>query len=557
MNSTSFSFLSNRNRPTKLYKDTNLENPWATGLSEVSITTKGLQRILVTPSRHLPYTNWPRVLIITQITRKVLKMLNLVRLSAIRLSNLKVAASNKLVLLYKGADTRSLALFRICLALIIIADVLTRISSAKAFLSDAGLTPRMEMIKTFPVPALWQLYYVRGEVWWSYLLFAVTILCAILLLLGIWAQFSAFACWFLCISLQCRTPMLEYGAHDLMNILCFWSIFIPLDLRWSLKKSKTKGAPLPTYYASMGVIALLSQPIVMYISAACEKWGASWLTARTAIYYALEQKGAASAFGETLLHYPSLLKHLTFLALFVESVCPFLLMIPGRFGLRLATLAALVGLQLGIFLTFDFGTFPFVSTVAILPFIPSRVWNGRDVGTAKRLVLNGRGAGVLFLNIIPFSLLVLSVVWCCSQVRVDYPRVPVFVDKVAKLLHLDQSWKMYSEPSDKTFSFLVTGITKNGLTVDVVNKNIAPAKEIKIPDHLWLRYFESLKAKQFAPLRPIFGRSLCREWNSQIGGTSRLQSTEIHVVLTKVQPPPRTESSDTIENFIISSQMCG
>ena len=112
-----------------------------------------------------------------------------------------------------GIDLRALAVFRICLGLIVLYDVGTRLPDVNAFYSDAGLLPRASLIEQFRLPEQFCLHLMSGAGAVQMLLLIIQALCGLGLALGFRSRWVIVFCWILIVSLNNRNIMVN-GAGD-------------------------------------------------------------------------------------------------------------------------------------------------------------------------------------------------------------------------------------------------------------------------------------------------------------------------------------------------------
>lgn len=274
-----------------------------------------------------------------------------------------------------GIDLRTLALFRIALALVIIVDICNLWPNAFAFFDDRGLFPRGHAIARRSV-YYWSLYYLSGHVAWAYALFTVTVLSALALLFGYRTRLATIVCWVLLASLSTRINIFASGADMQINLLLFWSMFLPLGARFSIDAAlcKTPKSTAPVY-ASMATLALLLQEAYLYFFGALLKNGSAWKN-DTALYYSLNSSEINSPFSSLLTHSPELMEWLTAYVWSLEFFAIFLLFSPVRTVLcRLIILPLLVLLHVCIAIFLAVAFFPVVSICGLTVFIPSAVWD--------------------------------------------------------------------------------------------------------------------------------------------------------------------------------------
>lgn len=295
----------------------------------------------------------------------------------------KAIFTSKLEQLF-GLDLRSLALFRIGLALVVLADLIIRAGDLTAHYTDAGVMPR-SLLATILKPWYWSVHALGGQTWFQVILFLLAGFVALGLLVGYRTRLAAIATWALMVSLHNRNPALIFAADDVLRALLFWTMFLPLGAYYSIDSAlNTSTQKLPKRILSGATLALTLQQCFIYIfSAAFKAKSPLWWPDGSAVYYALNFDQYATAFGQFLLSLPSaLLVLLTFSALSLESIGPLFLFVPFRTSFfRCCTIISFILLHIGFGLSFVLGIFPFLSITSWLVFIPTEVWDS----VSKRL----------------------------------------------------------------------------------------------------------------------------------------------------------------------------
>ncbi|BAQ66671.1 HTTM domain-containing protein [Geminocystis sp. NIES-3709] len=276
-----------------------------------------------------------------------------------------------------GFDLRSLALFRICLGILILIDLTVRFQDLKAHYTDFGVLPRDVLLTRHFNPWFWSIHLFSGQSLFQIALFLMTGICAIALILGYQTRLFTILSWFFLVSLQNRNPLINNSGDVLFRLLLFWSIFLPLgsyySVDYALNLAKNK---LSKKIFSGATIALTFQICLIYWCAWLFKSDPIWRVEGTAVYYALSLDLFATSFGKYLLNFPELLKFLNFATLSIELIGPFFLFMPiFTDSFRLATVIVFIGLHLGFRLALIIGIFYLVSCTGWLIFIPSFVWD--------------------------------------------------------------------------------------------------------------------------------------------------------------------------------------
>jgi len=275
-------------------------------------------------------------------------------------------------------DLRTLAFFRLGLAAIILADLLVRCSDLTAHYTDLGTFPRTAAIDYFGNIWSFSLYFLNGSLWFQILLFSIMALFAFALLFGYRTRIATIALFVLIISLQNRHPILLNGGDNLLGVLLFWAIFLPLGARYSVDSALDNGKrPADNHHFSIATIAILIQSMSLYLFTAILKTGDVWWPNGTAVHYALQLDQFAKPFGIWLREQPfEVLQFLAYAVLALEFIAPILMFTPiFRTPIRLGILAALVSMHLGFHFGLRIGWFSFISMVSISNFIPGSVWD--------------------------------------------------------------------------------------------------------------------------------------------------------------------------------------
>ena len=275
-----------------------------------------------------------------------------------------------------GIDLRSLALFRVCLAMMIIVDLLVRLSDLQAHYTDWGVLPRSVVMATSWAGS-WSLHLMTGSKVGIGLLMGVHLFAAFFLLAGYRTRFMSILCCILMLSIQARNPMVLSGADDTIRLLCIFSMFLPLGARFSLD-SVLDPAPreLPTSLSSVSSFAILTQVSILYLFTFLFKWHPIWIEDNTALYFMFHLDVFTNQFGQYLLGFPNLLKTMTAFFVWCELLCPILLWSPIMTAqTRLLAILLISCMQIGIATTMGIGMFPFISITALLLFLPSSLWN--------------------------------------------------------------------------------------------------------------------------------------------------------------------------------------
>lgn len=288
-----------------------------------------------------------------------------------------------------GIDVRTLALFRIALALLLLNDLWVRVPDANAFYTDYGTLPRSAFLEIYgSLPNLVSLHLLSGLVGYELFLFALAAAFAVCLLVGYRTRWFTFLSWIMLVSLHNRNPVILHGGDFLMRMLLFWGLFLPLGRVWSLDAllapdgpdapdsltSEGKTDPLASpRLLSVGTFAALMQMCFVYWFAVALKSDPVWREQGTALFYALSIDQLVKPLGLAMLAYPKLLVFLTHLTMGIERFGPILVLLPW-WRSRCVMVMVFIGFHIMLGLCLTLGLFPFAAALGWLLFLPSECW---------------------------------------------------------------------------------------------------------------------------------------------------------------------------------------
>lgn len=282
-------------------------------------------------------------------------------------------------------DLRSIALFRILLALLLLSDLALRSFDLSAFYTDAGVLPRHQWLN-ITHRWHWSIHAASGELWWQVLLFMLAAAFAGALLLGYRSKLAAAASFVLLASLLNRNGLLLQGGDNLLIVMSFWALFLPLGARYSIDEAlQTEHRDNPNAlpgnafreqpYFSVATIAIVLQVLYLYTFTAFLKTGDAWVSRFDAAFYAVNLQHFATPIGHWISQFPGLLKASTVYVLAVEFIAPLLVLCPFWWPrLRIIGLLLLGSLHVAFLLMLHIGLFPFIDFMALSLLIPGTAW---------------------------------------------------------------------------------------------------------------------------------------------------------------------------------------
>ncbi len=228
-------------------------------------------------------------------------------------------------------NSRSLSLFRVGIALVLLRDALLHIPIAAAFYSDSGLTSRAAVRALLTDhPLRFSLLDGIGQPWLATLFFLGWAGVSLCLFVGYKTRLAA-ALNFICVlSIYWRNPFITSGADDILRVVSFWMLFIPLNHHYALD-TWHKTQPEQTTDA-FPVRLLQVQLALIYLGAGLSKLlGIQW-TDGTALFYVLQLDSLLRPLGHWLRSVAPLgsLQGLTYSVLLLEISFPILIFAPVK-----------------------------------------------------------------------------------------------------------------------------------------------------------------------------------------------------------------------------------
>ena len=472
---------------------------------------------------------------------------------------------------------RSLATFRIGLALVLLADLATRLADLRAHYTDFGVLPRWASLEWLGLPARLSLHNLDGSAGFQAFLVAVAAAFALLLLLGWRTRFATVCSWVLLSSLHARNPAILYGGDNLLRICLFWAMFLPLGAAASADRALSS-TPLSNPFVSFAAFAARLQVCLVYWVTGARKRARAWHLDGTAIWTALSLDYLATPWGRFLRGFPALLRWSTRASLLLELVGPF--GAGSRRGwLRCATVGAFVAFHLlGTGPALRLGIFPWICAVAWSLFLPPWFWERWPdrlrfpahwrqraraavlrLGRGEDPLLGVRGARTALLAAAAIVLAVGFNIRSLTLPDQAGARPEGAVWMLGELTGLAQTWRMFSpEPPLDDGWYVMLGTLRSGREVDLWSgRSPDPSKPASVSgsqrNARWIKYLENLRQPVHVHHRRLFGNYLCRDWNRLHQGGETLERLSLFVFLELTVPPDRELEP---QSLLIWSQGC-
>jgi hypothetical protein len=344
-----------------------------------------------------------------------------------------------------AVDPRALAVLRIGLGALVVMDLIARFGAIDPLYIDAGVLPRSQVL---PVPLAGPAFWA-GSTGFEQGLFGLIGLAAVLLILGVGSRTAAAACWLGMLSIGDRNPGVGNAGDLILVQLLFWSAFLPLGSRWALRPGVPAVPRGERVLSAASVGLVLTMPLIYFTSVFHKVAGIGWLEG-TVVFYTVSREMWSTPFGLFLAEQlPWTLPLLTWGTLVLEVVGPLLMFSPfATERLRIFAIACFVGLQAGLAVSIELWLFPFISTLALVPLVPSTVFDRLGVAEGPTgTFIDGlpavRGLRALGVAVPAVALLCTAGAHLHTLTRFG-SAPPDFLTRMAGHLGLQQAWIMYS-----------------------------------------------------------------------------------------------------------------
>lgn len=516
---------------------------------------------------------------------------------------LRSRLKKKLTIVF-GVDPRSLALFRILLSVVILADVILRFPGLEAFMTDQGILDRQmahQMLRAdygSVADVSWSLNYLSGDLWFQQLMLGLLAIAALFLLLGLGTRLATIACWILVVSFHMRCPIILSSGDTLLRNLLFWSMFAPLGRYWSLDQ-RWSGRELPDNpppIFTAGTAGLIFQMVMMYFFAGLAKWNDVWLQGE-AMDYVLRLDIYARPWARTLLEYPLLLKLISWSTLYGEVFLILLLLLPWRnTWWRTINLALYIVLHLSIATTMNIGLFSYISMVGWLPILPAAFWNMRwwnrwagdfaygsdevpevapEIVVSPTVRRDWTGGLALLGNGFATLMIFYTLMWNISNLSTSYDgdlmeRLEMTEDDHRKMIQrrrpyalampstlrwvgvvtgTAQHFQMFGVPPLISPWFVYEATLEDGTQIDLLRLEPvsyeAPQSTLaSIPGHHWRKLHRNCLTQPLAPVRPRIAEYLIRRWNQTHRSGKQVQSLRVTCYLKKTGPQYQNQNPE-------------
>ncbi len=463
-------------------------------------------------------------------------------------------------------DYRSLAAFRMLYGFLLIIDIVNRGIYLEAHYSNNGVVS-IEIASTLKHYLHFCLHFLSGESGFITLLFFLQILMALMIVIGYRTKLFVLLSFIFLVSLHCRNSLILDSGDNVLKVMLFWSIFIPIATKFSFDSllRKNKSTIEKNTISNIGTFAFILQLLSIYIVTGFLKTGENWIDG-TAVYYTLQLDTYTTFMGDWLGKQDLLCKFLNYLTLLIEKTFWLLIFIPFKWQLfRVICVAIFMLLHIGFALNMHLGIFPLICIFAWVALLPPLFWDKvlRFQAFNKLIaIVRVRGNNCfkfLFRKRIiekryfsDFSqsiksqiivcVLLLSVIgWNAAKLKlIDLPKS---ISNFVILMNLNQSWSMFApQPYKSDGWYIAKAIRSDGLAIDLfTNSPVSYLKPSDVSDtylnQRWRKYFTNLYQPKNEKYRGALVRYLRNRYEKQIAKTGVfIETVELVYMREKTLP---------------------
>lgn len=277
-------------------------------------------------------------------------------------------------------DLRSLGLFRILFAAVLIGDWFARWRDVTAFYTSEGVFPNALRLLAGATAAQFTLLDWFDSPAAVRCFFLASLACYVLLLLGWRTRWVVVASLVAFISIGKRNLFVLIGADQVIVTMLFWAALLPLGKRFSLDARRHRHRDLEAAeevngFQSAAVLGATLQIAMIYLCTAIAKSGQTWIDGE-AMYFAINFAAPRTALARWISAAPlGTVQALTWSVLALEYAAAPLVLSPwGQPYLRRIIMALLVAMHLGITWWMDVGAFSYVMIASYAILLGEKDW---------------------------------------------------------------------------------------------------------------------------------------------------------------------------------------
>jgi hypothetical protein len=324
-------------------------------------------------------------------------------------------------------EVKGLALLRVSLSLIWIYSIVARLIYFDSFYASDSLLPLGTARSISDNTDTLGLIFYWDNNYFTHSLFALSLLNAVVLLVGYKPRLFSLIAFILMLFLDSRNQFVLNAGYETLRVLMFWLIFLPSNFQFSLKKPQNLSKSQISGWLALG---FLLQIVCFYFFGGVFKNSDYWKLTGEALEMAFSNRVMSYSWVQSLLPTSDWLQSLSRLVYYYELSIGLLLL--GFFSytkIRKLVLILLIFFHLGIFVSFKIGFLPLVNIAALWA-----LWPFKKIEDQKPEKPFFKTGAVLtaFLLLINFN----SVPW--------WPKLPQSLFAVSRAILMDQTWMFFA-----------------------------------------------------------------------------------------------------------------
>ncbi len=297
------------------------------------------------------------------------------RLPAIRYQRLRKYLAGCIAI-----DTRTLAVFRVAVGLLVIADLLLRSRNFSFYYTDDGVVPQ-SVAEAHTAEHAVSVYFFTSDPTVIAGLFVLQGLIAVQLIVGYKTRIATILTFLFVVSLDHHNPLVLSYADVLFRLLLFWAIFLPLGERWSVDAVHADRKPR-IQIASIASALILGQMVYMYVVNGYHKSKDELWTGGDAAPLVFGIDEMTFLIGDFMRDYLLFIELGGLLWYYILIFAWLLFFLQGRLRILFATV--FFGGHAAFALTVRIGAFAYVAMAGVFLFYQTQFW--RDGRRALELV---------------------------------------------------------------------------------------------------------------------------------------------------------------------------
>jgi hypothetical protein len=429
-------------------------------------------------------------------------------------------------------DTRSLAVYRIGLGLLLVIDAVDRVPDVSIMMGPDGIFPLAALRQYYGTITLWSLAALHDSVAWSATVLALEGLAGIALALGCFTRLATIVGWVALMSVIRRTSLAANAGDVWLACQMFWAMFLPLGARWSVDALRRDGhpisPPIPGAACSVATAAIVVQLVVVYLGAGLAKCNADWFTG-DALIHAISVHDHGTPLGMTVGNDPWVTRPLQWAVVAGEVGLPLVLLAMPAPTIRIGIVALFSIFHVAIWLGMTVGLFPLVGLVAWLVVLPAEFWGRRERAGETRVATLGLTASWTCgcACVIAAMAFILQLPWWRQE------QLPLPLAMAVNLTGLHQEWQMFGGVPARAQWVYGRALLADGSEVDLlrggrpVERDLPAGGFTSLPHHRWHTFFWHLARPTATVFADPSARALAKQWNASHGPDKRVVSLEI------------------------------